>query len=103
MNEVPRHRNWRGTDALSFFSAEEVARARSYHRPLYWAGAAHVAIEACVLAALVWSSAGAALDPGSLPWWGRTLAYAAIVVARRVRNSVTGDLQGEKHLADQLG
>jgi len=34
-----------------------------------------------VLATLVWSGAGAALDPGSLPWWGRTPAYAAIVVA----------------------
>src|SRR6266536_6650317 len=69
------------TAALTFFSAEEVARARSYHRPLYWAGAADVALEAGVLATLVWSGAGAALDPGSLPWWGRTLAYAAIVVA----------------------
>ena len=69
------------TDALTFFSAEEVARARSYHRPLYWAGTADVAIEASVLATLVWSGAGAALDPGSLPWWGRTPAYAAIVVA----------------------
>jgi STE24 endopeptidase len=69
------------TDALTFFSAEEVARARSYHRPLYWAGTADVAIEAIVLATLVWSGGGAALDPGSLPWWGRTPAYAAIVVA----------------------
>jgi Zn-dependent protease with chaperone function len=68
------------TDALTFFSAEEVARARSYHRPLYWAGAADLAIKAGVLAALAWSGAGAALDPGSLPWWGRTTAYAAIVV-----------------------
>ena len=34
-----------------------------------------------MLAALVWRSAGAALDPGSLPWWGRTPAYSAIVVA----------------------
>ena len=34
-----------------------------------------------MLAALVWSGAGRALDPGSLPWWGRTAAYAAIVVA----------------------
>src|SRR5262245_9056236 len=68
-------------DALTFFSEREVARARSYHHPLYWAGAAGVAIEAGVLAALVWSGAGAALDPGSLPWWGRTPAYAAIVVA----------------------
>jgi STE24 endopeptidase len=69
------------TEALSFFSEEEVARARRYHRPLYWAAAADVAIEASVLAALVWSGAGTALDPGSLPWWGRTPAYAAIVVA----------------------
>jgi Zn-dependent protease with chaperone function len=68
------------TDALSFFSAEEVARARSYHRPLYRAAGADVAIEASVLAALAWSGAGTALDPGSLPWWGRTPAYAAIVV-----------------------
>ena len=69
------------TDALTLFTAEEVARARSYHRPLYWAGTADLAIEASVLAALVWTDAGAALDPGSLPWWGRTPAYAAIVVA----------------------
>jgi hypothetical protein len=69
------------TEPLSFFSEEEVARARRYHRPLYWAAAADAAIEASVLAALVWSGAGAALDPGSLPWWGRTPAYAAIVVA----------------------
>src|SRR6266511_4483332 len=69
------------TEALTFFSEEEVARARTYHRPLYWAAAADVAIEASVLGALVWSGAGAALDPGSLPWWGRTPAYAAIVVA----------------------
>jgi STE24 endopeptidase len=66
--------------ALGFFSEEEVARARSYHRPLYWAAAADVAIAAGVLGALVWSGVGAALDPGSLPWWGRTPAYAAIVV-----------------------
>jgi STE24 endopeptidase len=69
------------TEALSFFSEQEVARARRYHRPLYWAAAADVAIEASVLAALVWSGAGAALDPGSLRWWERTPAYAAIVVA----------------------
>jgi hypothetical protein len=33
------------TEALPFFSEEEVARARSYHRPLYWVGAADVVIE----------------------------------------------------------
>jgi STE24 endopeptidase len=68
-------------DAQTFFSAQEVARARSYHRPLYWAGTADVVIEASVMAALVWSSAGAVFDPDSLPWWGRTPTYAAIAVA----------------------
>jgi STE24 endopeptidase len=68
-------------DALSFFSQEEVARARSYHRPLYWAAAAGLATDVAVLALLAWTGVGGALDPASLPWWGRTLAYAAIVVA----------------------
>ena len=34
-----------------------------------------------MLATLVWSDGGAAADPGSLAWWVRTPAYAAIVVA----------------------
>src|SRR5919197_1873154 len=80
MNEVHSPATLVRAEALSFFSEGEVARARAYHGPLYWAGAAEVAIEAGVLGALVWSSVGAALDPGSLPWWGRTPAYAAIVV-----------------------
>jgi STE24 endopeptidase len=80
MNDAP-HAKLVRPEALSFFSEEEVARARAYRRPLYWGAAADVAISASVLAALVWTAAGAALDPGSLPWWGRTPAYAAIVVA----------------------
>ncbi len=84
MNEGSSPPNSVRAEVLSFFLVEEVARARSYHRPLYWAAAADLAIEASVLGALVWSGAGAALDPGSLPWWGRTPAYAAIVVAASV-------------------
>jgi STE24 endopeptidase len=68
-------------EAVRFFSVEEVARARSYHRPLYWAAAVDGAIQAGVLATFVWSGVGKALDPGSLPWWARTPAYAAIVIA----------------------
>src|SRR2546422_3795383 len=68
-------------EAVRFFSAEEVARARSYHRPLYWAAAVDGAIQAGVLATLVWSGVGKALDPDSLLWWARTPAYAAIVIA----------------------
>jgi STE24 endopeptidase len=81
MGDGVRYRARRGADPLRFFSAEEVERARRYHRPLYRAGAADVALAAGVLAVLVWTDAGIALDPGSLPWWGRTLAYTAIVVA----------------------
>jgi STE24 endopeptidase len=79
MNEI--RRECVGSEALRFFSAEEVARARRYHRPLYWAAAVDRGVEAGVLAAFVWGGMGSALDPGSLPWWGRAPAYAAIVVA----------------------
>jgi STE24 endopeptidase len=65
---------------LRFFSSEQVARARSYHRPLYWAAAAELALATAFLAALAWSAVGSALDPRSLPWWARTLAYASIIV-----------------------
>ena len=68
-------------DPLRFFPAEAVERARRYHRPLYWAAATDVALELALLAVLAWTQAGDALDPGSLPWWARTVLYAAIIVA----------------------
>ena len=68
-------------DPLRFFSVDDVERSRRYHRPLYWAVAADIALELGVLAALAWTQAGDALDPSSLPWWARTLAYGAIIVA----------------------
>jgi STE24 endopeptidase len=77
-----RARSWarHHVDPLRFFSAEQVARARSYHRPLYWAAAVELALATAFMAALAWSAAGSALDPRSLPWWARTLAYASIIV-----------------------
>jgi Zn-dependent protease with chaperone function len=68
------------SSALRFFSVEEVARSRRYHRPLYWAAAAGLLIDVGLLALLAWTSLGVLLDPGSLPWWARTPVYAAIVV-----------------------
>lgn len=68
-------------DPLRFFSAEEVERSRRYHRPLYWAAAADGVLELTLLATLAWTRFGDALDPSSLPWWARTLVYAAIIVA----------------------
>jgi STE24 endopeptidase len=76
--ELPETR--RAVEPLRFFTAEEIERARRYHRPLYWFAAGDLALEAGILAALVWTEAGKALDPSSLPWWARTLAYGAIVV-----------------------
>jgi Zn-dependent protease with chaperone function len=67
-------------DPLRFFSREQVTRARSYHLPLYWSAAVEVALAVGFLAALAWSGAGTALDPASLPWWARTLAYASIII-----------------------
>jgi STE24 endopeptidase len=77
-----RARPWarQPVDPLRFFSAEQVARARRYQRPLYWAAAAELALTTAFLAALGWSAAGSALDPSSLPWWARTLAYASIII-----------------------
>jgi STE24 endopeptidase len=65
---------------MRFFSAEQIDRARRYHRALYWSVAADLALAAAFLAALAWSAAGVALDPRSLPWWARTLAYASIII-----------------------
>src|SRR5215471_12105632 len=64
------------------FSAQEVERARSYHRPLYLALLADTAIAAGLLAALAWSSLGrwlfSPLD--SLSPVAAAAAYAALVV-----------------------
>jgi hypothetical protein len=67
-------------DPLRFFSAEQIDRARRYHRPLYWAVPAELALATAFLAARAWSAAGTTLDPRSLPWWARTLAYASIMI-----------------------
>lgn len=74
------HTAGRRIDPLRFFSGEQVARARSYNLPLYWSAAAELALAAGYLAALAWSGAGTAVDPASLPWWARTLAYASIII-----------------------
>jgi STE24 endopeptidase len=64
------------------FSADEVERARRYHRPLYLVLLLDVALAAGVLAVLAWSAAGdrlfSAVD--SLSPVAAAAAYAALVV-----------------------
>jgi STE24 endopeptidase len=78
----PRSRPWAGqrADPLRFFSSEQVERARRYHLPLYWSAAAELALATGLLTALAWGTVGSALDPRSLPWWARTLAYASVII-----------------------
>jgi STE24 endopeptidase len=65
------------------FSTEEVERARLYHRPLYRLLAADLAVSFGLLGALSFSTAGEKLNGalGDLPWWGRALAFPALVLS----------------------
>lgn len=63
------------------FDSEEVDRARRYHRPVYLARVAGLALGLVVLVFLGFTSAGDALFElvDGLPWWGEVLAFAALV------------------------
>src|SRR5437764_3277759 len=64
------------------FSVEQVGRARRYHGPLYLALLLDVTLGLAVLSVAAFTGAGdrlyGAVD--SLPWWGRALAFPALVV-----------------------
>ncbi|MGH3009468.1 MAG: M48 family metalloprotease [Gaiellaceae bacterium] len=62
------------------FTDDGRARARAYHRPLYFALLLDLALAAGVLAALAWSRLGAWLYPSITPV-AAAAVYAAIVVA----------------------
>jgi STE24 endopeptidase len=67
----------------SEFSRDERVRARAYHRPLYLALLADLALSVGLLAALAWSSVGDWLFSPleSLPAVAAAAAYAALVTA----------------------
>jgi Zn-dependent protease with chaperone function len=64
------------------FTAEEVERARRYHRPLYAALAADLVLGAAVLLLLALPPVGDAVyrSVDGLPWPARAVAFAALVV-----------------------
>ena len=65
------------------FTADEVERARVYHRPLYLVWPIRLAIDLAALAALAFTGLGdALLDPlDGLPWWAEAPAVTAVAVA----------------------
>ena len=66
--------------ASDLFAAEEIERARSYHRPLYRALGLNVILELGVLAAIAFGPPGdwlAGATGGS--WWARTIEWVALV------------------------
>ena len=68
-------------NASDLFAAEEIERARRYHRPLYLALALDWALQAAVLAAITFGPPGEWLgDATGGPWWSRTLELAVLVL-----------------------
>ena len=69
-------------DATVFFTRDEVARAGAYHRPLYLALAADVALSTVVTALLAFGWPGDRLYAATGgPWWARTLEFTILVLA----------------------
>ncbi|HEX6662072.1 MAG TPA: M48 family metalloprotease [Gaiellaceae bacterium] len=65
------------------FSREQIERGRSYHRPLYLAAMAEIALDFALLALLSFTVLGDhlyALTSG-WPWWARGLAFSLCVLA----------------------
>jgi Zn-dependent protease with chaperone function len=65
------------------FDCEQVERARRYHRPLYVAAVAGLALNLGVLALLTFSGLGEQVyvATSGWPWWARCLAFALLVVS----------------------
>lgn len=68
--------------AAPYFSAEEVERARAYHRPRYRAWTAGAALALAYLALLAFTPAGRwlAAPVDGLPLWAEGLLYPALVL-----------------------
>jgi STE24 endopeptidase len=63
------------------FDAEQVARARRYHRPIYAVRVAGIVLGLVVLSLLSFSAGGDWLFElaDRLPWWGEALVFSALV------------------------
>ena len=72
----------KSVDPTVFFTPDEVARARAYHRPLYVALAVDAALTTLVTALLAFGWLGDRVyDATGGPWWARTIVYTLFVLA----------------------
>jgi STE24 endopeptidase len=68
--------------ATDFFTGDEIARARAYHRPLYVALVADVCLSTVVTALLAFGWPGDRLFAATTgPWWTRALVFTLLVLA----------------------
>ena len=70
-------------ETSDLFAADEIARARAYHRPLYLAALADLAVSLGALGVLAFGTPGDRVVRAlrGLPWWGRGLVFSLVVVA----------------------
>jgi STE24 endopeptidase len=69
-------------DPTVFFTPDEIARARAYHRPLYLALAVDVSLTSLVTALLAFGWLGdRVFDAAVGPWWTSTLIFTVLVLA----------------------
>jgi len=72
-------------NASDLFAADEIERARRYHRPLYIALGVDLVLQLTVLALITFGPPGDWLrDAVSKPWWVQTLELTALVLAAGV-------------------
>jgi STE24 endopeptidase len=73
----------RDMDAVALFGAEQVARARRYHGPLYLAATAQLALGLLLLALVVFAPLGSRLfEPlEGWPWWAQVFGFTALIEA----------------------
>jgi Zn-dependent protease with chaperone function len=69
--------------ALEYFTQDEIARARTYHRPLYVVWIVGAAINFALLALLAFGPPGDWIGDwlDGLPFWAEALAWPAVVIA----------------------
>jgi STE24 endopeptidase len=68
-------------ETSDLFAADEIARARAYHRPLYLTLFLDLGLQLAVLAAIAFGPPGEWLwDATGVPWWARTLELVALVL-----------------------